>query len=509
MGLGLAGGVWAAERPNIVVLVASGVGWEEAESWRADGALGALARLRDGGVSLRRFHGNPVAAPGHAELLTGRHFLRNGVSGNDDGEQLLHELEITVAEVCQAAGYRTGFFGWWRHGGNVPQHPLFQGFEVFAGRCRAVWREDEIPWIQRGLQPETAAADPWQAIASDVIEFASSPGTAPYLCWICVPPGEQGLAQLDSIADALRQIKAGPGPERSTLTILVSDQPGANPEGKLFGSAGTLSEGGVRIPGFWCWPGVIEPGLVIHEIAQNVDLFPTVAALAEGKTPKDRTIDGMNLLPLLLNQAPPRWPNRDISNAVVLNRNPATTRTSFRTTNWLAVRDPTCRRNPRLPPGETWELFDLQADPLQRYEVGETYPFVLARLKSDFCRWHLDASQIDLSPVPLAVGRPDVSETRMLAEFADRPESGSLRWQLRTPTQVEVEVCWRGDEGGWEPAWKLRLGGVELGDVPIRGRDVWSLGPVSLPSGKIEARVSGVPADFAKRGELILRAVNP
>jgi hypothetical protein len=418
-------------------------------------------------------------------------------------------LEITVAEVCQAAGYRTGFFGWWRHGGNVPQHPLFQGFEAFTGRCRAAWLEDGISWIQRGIQTETPDADPWQAIASDVLEFVSRPGTAPHLCWICVPPGELGLAKLDSLADALRQVEAGSRPERSTLTVLVSDQPVANPQGKLFGSAGTLSEGGVRIPGFWCWPGVIEPGLVIHEIAQNVDLFTTIAALAAGETPEDRAIDGMNLVPLLLNQAPPRWPNRDISNAVVRHRNPATIRTSFRTTNWLAVRDPTCRRSPRLPPGETWELFDLQADPLQRYEVGETYPFVLARLKSDFCRWHLDASQIDLSPVPLAVGRPDVAETRMLAEFADRPEPGSFRWQLRTPAELEVEVSWMGSGSPWDPAWELRLSGIDLGDDPIRGRDGWTLGPVSLPCGKIEARVSGVPSDFAKRGELILRAINP
>jgi len=509
MGL-LVSPVRASDRPSFIVLTASACGWEEATNWKEGGDREALVRLRREGASLRRFHGNPVAAPGHAELLTGRNFLRNGVSGDDAGEQMIHDLEVTLAEVCRVAGYETGFFGWWRHGCNVPQHPLAQGFASFTGRCRAQWTEDDAPWIQHGLTPEALEEDCWREISEAACRLVERSADRPFLCWVSAPPGKIGLDALNRVAGDLQACLKKEKRSGQTLTIFVADRPHSTAEGNLFGGPGSLSEGGVRIPGFWHWPGVIEPGLTIHEIAQNVDLFVTVAALAGADIPGDRLIDGMNLSPLLRNERPDHWPNRDIGNVVISQRNRATARLAFRTTNWLAVRDPGCRRNPRLAPGETWELFDLQADPLQQYEVGEVYPFVLARLKSDFGRWYLDAAQFDLKPVPLALGRPDVEETRMLPEFAEKAGNGEFRWPLQTPATVEVEVEWMASETPWDPRWKLRIGGVDLAVAPVKvGERRWSLGSVSLLCGRVEAVLGGVPGDFAEKGELVFRILRP
>ncbi len=494
------------ERPNVIVLVASGTGWEQAMDWNAGGSRDALVKLRDGGATLRRFHGNPVAAPGHAELLTGRHFLRNGVSGDSGGEQLLHDLEVTLGEVCEEAGYTTGFFGWWRHGGNPPQHPASQGFFEFAGRCRAQWDGDR-GWIQRGLGSKEPTIDPWGEVGAAALRFVENAQDRPFLCWVTVPPGDEGLDALNRIAADLLSMVEADGRATRTLTVLVSDRPDAYGEAKLFGGPGSLSEGGVRIPGFWHWPGVIEPGLTIHDIAQNVDLFVTVANLARSRAPDDRSMDGMNLMPLLRNQRPEHWPNRDIGNVVLLNRHPASARTSFRTTNWLAVRDPGTRRNPKLAPGETWELFDLQADPRQLYEVGEDYPFVLARLKSDFGRWYLNAAQFDLQPVALTVGRPEVSELRLLSEYAEPAGPDAWRWHLQTPATVKVRVDWEAAEVAMDLSWKLRIDGREL--VGERLEDRWSFGEVLLPCGRLEAVMEGTGLEFATSGTLMLRPVAP
>ena len=152
----------------------------------------------------------------------------------------------------------------------------------------------------------------------------------------------------------------------------------------------------------------------------------------------------------------------------------------------------------------------MQADPLQQYEVGEVYPFVLARLKSDFGRWYLDAAQFDLKPVPLALGRPDVEETRVLAEFAETTGNGELRWQLQTPAAVEVQVEWLAPETPWDPRWKLRIAGGDGTDSAVKSGDGrWSLGTISLPCGRVEAVLGGVPADFAEKGELVFRILRP
>lgn len=58
-------------------------------------------------------------------------------------------------------------------------------------------------------------------------------------------------------------------------------------------------EGGIRIPGIFRWPGVIQAGLEIDEPTSNMDIFPTVAKLAGSPLPKDRIIDGRDLMPLL------------------------------------------------------------------------------------------------------------------------------------------------------------------------------------------------------------------
>ncbi|XP_037368647.1 arylsulfatase L [Talpa occidentalis] len=59
-------------------------------------------------------------------------------------------------------------------------------------------------------------------------------------------------------------------------------------------------EGGIRVPGIFRWPGVLPAGRVIHEPTSLMDVFPTVVQLGGGTVPRDRVIDGRDLLPLLL-----------------------------------------------------------------------------------------------------------------------------------------------------------------------------------------------------------------
>lgn len=69
------------------------------------------------------------------------------------------------------------------------------------------------------------------------------------------------------------------------------------------GGKGDFLEGGVRVPAFAAWPGMIEPGQVVGDIVHVTDLYMTFARLA-GATehlPTDRIIDGIDQTALLLN----------------------------------------------------------------------------------------------------------------------------------------------------------------------------------------------------------------
>lgn len=68
------------------------------------------------------------------------------------------------------------------------------------------------------------------------------------------------------------------------------------------GGKGDFTEGGVRVPAFARWPGVIEGGQLVGDIVHVTDLFTTFARLGEasGNIPTDRVIDGIDQTALLL-----------------------------------------------------------------------------------------------------------------------------------------------------------------------------------------------------------------
>jgi arylsulfatase len=69
------------------------------------------------------------------------------------------------------------------------------------------------------------------------------------------------------------------------------------------GGKGDFLEGGVRVPAFASWPGMIDKGQTVGDIVHVTDLYTTFARLA-GATkyiPTDRVIDGIDQTALFLN----------------------------------------------------------------------------------------------------------------------------------------------------------------------------------------------------------------
>ena len=92
----------------------------------------------------------------------------------------------------------------------------------------------------------------------------------------------------------------------NTLIIFASDNGGATYTGATDNGplkAGKFSqfEGGINIPMIFSWKGHLPGGMENGTPVSLMDIFATSADLAGVTLPGDRTIDGINLLPLLVN----------------------------------------------------------------------------------------------------------------------------------------------------------------------------------------------------------------
>ncbi|RMG67823.1 MAG: sulfatase, partial [Bacteroidetes bacterium] len=107
-------------RPNVLLIQLDDLGWDDlglhGNPYLHTPHLDQLGRAA---LRFDRFYVHAVCAPTRASLLTGRHFLRTGVSHVHGGKDYLHRSERTLADALSAGGYVTGMWGKW-HSGNGP-----------------------------------------------------------------------------------------------------------------------------------------------------------------------------------------------------------------------------------------------------------------------------------------------------------------------------------------------------------------------------------------------------
>jgi arylsulfatase A-like enzyme len=117
----------------------------------------------------------------------------------------------------------------------------------------------------------------------------------------------------DSVGKVMRALEEC-GIAENTLVIYASDNGPwlsygghAGSVGPLREGKGTTFDGGVRVPCLVRWPGKIPAGRVSREPWMTIDLLPTICGLIGAELPT-RTIDGMNVWPLLAGEPGARSP---------------------------------------------------------------------------------------------------------------------------------------------------------------------------------------------------------
>jgi arylsulfatase A-like enzyme len=124
------------------------------------------------------------------------------------------------------------------------------------------------------------------------------------------------ITSVDREIGRLRRALEEAGARENTIVLFCSDNgpegPGNPPPtydpytGVYYGETGGfkgrkryLYNGGVCVPAFALWPGVIEAGRTVEEPVCALDYLPTLCELLAYEMPDDRPIDGVSILPLL------------------------------------------------------------------------------------------------------------------------------------------------------------------------------------------------------------------
>ena len=160
------------------------------------------------------------------------------------------------------------------------------------------------------------------------------------------------------------------------------------------GRKASTDEGGVRAPFLIRWPGHIQAGLRIPQIAGAIDLLPTLTDLASVPIVGSKPLDGVSLKPLL-QQTHKDWPDRMIFSAW-------DGKASVRTQQY------------RLDNANA--LFDMEADPVQDHNVAGDHPEEAARLAKALAAWRIEmAPGMAKDDRPFTVGYPAFPVTQLPA----------------------------------------------------------------------------------------------
>ena len=376
----------------------------------------------------------PECTPTRSALLTGRYQQRVGglecaigvgnVGRYDDavwlqqrGELGLPVSEITVARILKDAGFDTACFGKWHLGYENKFLPGPHGFDehfgILGGNAdyfthreadgRNVLYHNGRPVEEKGYLTDMIAgrAVEWLSRRREKPFFLYVPFTAPHSP--LQGPGDAGrklapdtwekgdratyvrmVERLDEGVGAILAALRSTGVAGNTLVVFLSDNGGygLSRNGFLRGRKSTVWEGGIRVPCLARWPGVLRPGTASGQVGVTMDLLPTILAATGVHPPPGRSLDGVDLLPVLRGEREP----------------------SSRTLFWRYKRGDIVRKAARegdmkyIREGEQEELYDLAADERERNNLIERSPEVVKRLRSKLSEWEKEVMAPRLRP---------------------------------------------------------------------------------------------------------------
>lgn len=420
----------AAERPNIVFLLADDLGYTDVGFHGSEIKTPNIDKLAEGGAKLEAFYVQPVCSPTRAALMTGRYPMRHGLQVGVVRPWAQYGLpleERTLPQALQEAGYFTAICGKWHLGHFQKAYlPTSRGFLHQYGHYNGALdyfthiRDGGFDW-HRNDQVNRDEGYTTTLLGNEAVKlieqhdaarplFLYVPFNAPHsplqapqeyldrYASITDPKRQKYAAMVHCVDDQIGRIAAAlekKGLAKNTLICFSSDNGGplglGATNGKLRAGKGTLYEGGVRVSAFANFPGTIKAGSTVTQPLHMVDWYPTLLTLAGGKLEQKLPLDGRDAWPTITAGKPS--PHEDI----LLNTTP--NNGAIRAGNWKLVlggslaetggeglAQPMAKakkgKKAKQAGAAAVELFNLADDPYEKINLAEKEPAKVAELKA-------------------------------------------------------------------------------------------------------------------------------
>lgn len=411
----------SAKPPNIVFILADDLGYADVSCYgRPDLSTPNIDRIAAQGLRfLQAYANSAVCTATRTALITGRYQYRlrlgleEPLTGNPDVG--LPPEHPTLPSLLKKVGYGTTLVGKWHLGAFPKFGPLKSGYDHFFGfRGGAVdyfshaygrdnedlW-DDDVPIHQVGYLTGLLGSR-----AVDVVNGYARSGqpfllslhfNAPHWPWEAPgdeaeserlrQPGSGGLADFDGgsqktyqrmieemdkqIGRVLQALNVN-GLTENTIVVFTSDNGGERfaDTWPFTGKKTELLEGGLRIPAIISWPARIPRGKTTEQVSISMDWVPTLLAAAGAVPDSAYPVDGMNLLPMLTQNASPV--SRKLFWRYKANAQRAARDGDYK---FLKILDNTF-------------LFNVVEDPLERANLKERQKDVYQRLAREWYEWN-------------------------------------------------------------------------------------------------------------------------